>query len=598
MAFCTRSERKINLYEKENFPVGPGQYIKLPHKKVVQNRELIPFNTSYPKIKQKQEVTPGPGSYNLLHSMNNSNSTLDISKSSNSIQSTVDQSVLNQKGKNGERLGFMTKVERFQPVNDVYKNPGPGAYNVKNKDCDSCTNIKIATRYGNQKHFVQLQTGSLNRIVSIPSKKMNGYYLDMKNEKSEMIVDPLSIENYTGATSSLVGPGSYELARTKKNNAIDWERTTYKKEKQIKKEKEFERKIIQDIHPDDKKLELNNIRVKNNYRAIISQRNDSSMIFRKFPSIYNEIGLEGTGLQMDDVPGPGYYEREFNYGEKKKEKEKENPLKKVKHHQEDFNFGSKSTRFMHKSISSENIGPTTYFIQKNKFEPNRKINFFSRLKSRSLISHKEIDPHVISLQKEIIAGPGSYDLSRGFLKEQISKKGILDSKDPRFKEPSQVNTIPGPGSYLSQNIISSKSQTNINHFSKKEEEITNYTEKKTLSKQNSITPGAGAYHPEIVNSIEYKNTIRSNPIQGMKCSFLVSSNRFNYKTDNMVGPGDYSPKDLDKMGKSFTSKAVFNTNEKRFGLRYKNNIDVGPGDYNLNKNEWNKRTYNVLFFKK
>ena len=66
----------------------------------------------------------------------------------------------------------------------------------------------------------------------------------------------------------------------------------------------------------------------------------------------------------------------------------------------------------------------------------------------------------------------------------------------------------------------------------------------------------------------------------------------------MVGPGDYSPKDLDKMGKSFTSKAVFNTNEKRFGLRYKNNIDVGPGDYNLNKNEWNKRTYNVLFFKK
>ena len=72
MAFCTRSERKINLYEKENFPVGPGQYIKLPHKKVVQNRELIPFNTSYPKNNPEpfQNNPPSQNHRSLFHPSN------------------------------------------------------------------------------------------------------------------------------------------------------------------------------------------------------------------------------------------------------------------------------------------------------------------------------------------------------------------------------------------------------------------------------------------------------------------------------------------------------------------------------------------------
>ena len=35
-------------------------------------------------------------------------------------------------------------------------------------------------------------------------------------------------------------------------------------------------------------------------------------------------------------------------------------------------FGSNCDRFIHKNKSMEDLGPTTYFIEKNKFEPNPK----------------------------------------------------------------------------------------------------------------------------------------------------------------------------------------------------------------------------------
>ena len=137
--------------------------------------------------KKSSEVTPGPGSYNINYPLNNSISSLDVSlKSSISNQSTIDQSLLNIKGKINERLGFMTRVERFQPLNDVYKNPGPGAYNIQFNEEKSEDKNKI--KYGSQKRMIPLQTGSLSRVVSIPSKKMNGYYLDYKKIANKIYV--------------------------------------------------------------------------------------------------------------------------------------------------------------------------------------------------------------------------------------------------------------------------------------------------------------------------------------------------------------------------------------------------------------------------
>ena len=600
MAFCIRSERKINLTDKENFPLGPGQYLKLPQKKIIPNPHMIPFGTSYPKTQHKPEVTPGPGSYNINYPLNNSISSLDVSlKSSISNQSTIDQSLLNIKGKINERLGFMTRVERFQPLNDVYKNPGPGAYNIQFNEEKSEDKNKI--KYGSQKRMIPLQTGSLSRVVSIPSKKMNGYYLDYKRNKSEIIVDPLSLESTRGSTSSLVGPGSYEIKRKKKNNAINWEQTCYKKERQLKQEKEIEQKIISELHPMNESRRDTTYR--NNFRAVFNQK---KIFFKRLPN-FKDMNLEGDGLVMDDVPGPGYYEKEFNYGKLFEEKDELNktshyPLKKRKvKKDEDSHFGSKSTRFLQKSVSYENLGPCTYFIQKNKFEPNKKLNIYNRLKTKSLIAHKEIDKEEMSEEKEIKAGPGSYNLSRGFVKEIISKHGILHSNENRFKSQEEVQNIPGPGSYLPQDMLATKIQSNLmKTFNKREDNDSLFsTEQMTLSqKQQSGTPGVGTYHPEIVGSIEYKNTLKSGPTLGGRKGFLASSNRFNFKPNNMVGPGDYSPQIIRNMGKSYTTKGFIDTNEKRFGISYKNNVEVGPGDYELNKNEWNKKTYNVLFFKK
>lgn len=247
------------------------------------------------------------------------------------------------------------------------------------------------------------------------------------------------------------------------------------------------------------------------------------------------------------------------------------------------------------------MGPCTYFIQKNKFEPNKKLNIYNHLKAKSLVSHKEIDKEQMNEEREIKAGPGSYNLSRGFVKEPISKHGLLHSNENRFKSKEEVQNIPGPGSYLSQDMLATKIHSKLMKTSNIREDSDSLfsTEQMTLSqKQQSVTPGVGTYHPEIVDSIEYKNSIKSGPTQGSKKGFLASSNRFNFKPNNMVGPGDYSPQISKNMGKSYTTKGFIDTNEKRFGVFYKNDVKVGPGDYELNKNEWNKKTYNVLFFKK
>ena len=66
MAFCVRSERNIEFNPKDNYP-GPGQYIKLSPRIVLNNKRKFPpfFSSAKRSSFIKLNNIPGPGSYNL-----------------------------------------------------------------------------------------------------------------------------------------------------------------------------------------------------------------------------------------------------------------------------------------------------------------------------------------------------------------------------------------------------------------------------------------------------------------------------------------------------------------------------------------------------
>ena len=82
MAFCIRSERKMDYFKKDILNPGPGQYFQHLEKQNIKKRIHPPFHTSghRSKIIKKEEI-PGPGSYNLI---DNSFSNKDISFNINS----------------------------------------------------------------------------------------------------------------------------------------------------------------------------------------------------------------------------------------------------------------------------------------------------------------------------------------------------------------------------------------------------------------------------------------------------------------------------------------------------------------------------------
>jgi len=67
MAFCVRSERKMDYFIKDNINVGPGQYFYDTDKNYIKNRIRPPFQMSSQRDSlYKTNDNPGPGSYDLI----------------------------------------------------------------------------------------------------------------------------------------------------------------------------------------------------------------------------------------------------------------------------------------------------------------------------------------------------------------------------------------------------------------------------------------------------------------------------------------------------------------------------------------------------
>jgi hypothetical protein len=600
MAFCIRSDRKIDFEDNKNPNIGPGLYIKIS--KQVFKRNKIPFNSSTSKFKLTTNNTPGVGTYNLKKdgfdkirkSQNNDNKNSSFSKDSKNLtnNSTIDKSYYNNL--NQEKLGFLTKVERFKPlikedeINETFKEIN----NKKNK------NLNKSRSYFNLRKTNDLKTGSLDRVLSIQSKDMNGYgvgYLEKPN------LNVISINNNTP------GPGYYNPLFQTKNQMLNWDKSINKeKEKKIDK---FKNDIIQNMKNKSENIYLfNKIYNKLNSKKEHLILNEHYLVDKNRKKNFIELMEMNDYENETETPGPGYYEKELIENENVNDNENEikkieNPLikqfLKKKISKTIQNFGSRCNRFIEKKIIENNIGPTTYFIESNHKKKERESYYNIMKKNHSNDDNKRINKNL----NINYPGPGSYNICKSFIKKSNSQKEFLNSAEIRFK--NQINEkdiIPGPGSYI--NPFEEKYETQYEIINKEKrfydnEQLENIQRNKIkkIQEQKRKSPSVGLYFPEIVNSIQFKLLTKFNPAQSIRTGFLQSSKRFEIKKqlhDN--SPASYNPYNFETRKNKTINPSIFNTKEKRF-FQFKNKSQVGPGQYNLNNSDdWNKKSFNVLFY--
>ena len=676
MAFCTRSERIIKLSNYENFPNNSGVFPiqnNNDEKNLNKNKNNIIINFSKKRLSRantnnKLEFkTPGPGAYNL----NNSNANI-INKHSHysfdnthlSNNSTKEVSI----GNYNNKIGFLSKEERFKNLNNNInnnnfnnisnnsnlesKNNNINIKNIKNEILNlkyNSNNIinnieNLKKKNYNKKYYeiinknkTNLLTGSLNRLLSIPSKKMNGYLI--KNKSAEIILNPLFLEK----KENEIGPGSYDIKIIEKNNIIDWNKQINLKEK-IKKEKEKnEKDFIEKMKKFGDKKENNNNKNKinsvyENYIKIKNKKENYLKLLKFNENEKNALINNKIKLLNNEIPGPGYYEKDINRTQIIINKNKIQ------------NFGNSVKRNLFEENKNSNnfLGPTTYFNQKNKFEKDKKINYFyfiNKSLERSVLSCKKTKINSneninINKNKNFIPGPGSYNLSKSFIKKSASEKELLHSYEKRNNIFNNIkNNNPGPGAYLSQNYFSEFNYNNNNKIIEKfYEEEENYLKKESnkiidenekrkneifekINEKKNISPSPNDYLVDFYNSIEYFNLVKSRNknIQKINGPFLISSLRFkneNNKNNNSLKEKNFNYNDFiiikninknknnkhnifNKFNNSFLNlkhSSSFSSKINRFEISKEEINKLGPGYYEKeNQFDWNKKTFNILF---
>ena len=676
MAFCTRSERIIKLSNYENFPNNSGVFPiqnNNDEKNLNKNKNNIIINFSKKRLSRantnnKLEFkTPGPGAYNL----NNSNANI-INKHSHysfdnthlSNNSTKEVSI----GNYNNKIGFLSKEDRFKNLsnninnnnfnnisnnsnlesknnNINIKNIKNGILNLKYNSNNIINNIEnLKKKNYNKKYYeiinknkTNLLTGSLNRLLSIPSKKMNGYLI--KNKSAEIILNPLFLEK----KENEIGPGSYDIKIIEKNNIIDWNKQINLKEK-IKKEKEKnEKDFIEKMKKFGDKKENNNNKNKinsvyENYIKIKNKKENYLKLLKFNENEKNALINNKIKLLNNEIPGPGYYEKDINRTQIIINKNKIQ------------NFGNSVKRNLFEENKNSNnfLGPTTYFNQKNKFEKDKKINYFyfiNKSLERSVLSCKKTKINSneninINKNKNFIPGPGSYNLSKSFIKKSASEKELLHSYEKRNNIFNNIkNNNPGPGAYLSQNYFSEFNYNNNNKIIEKfYEEEENYLKKESnkiidenekrkneifekINEKKNISPSPNDYLVDFYNSIEYFNLVKSRNknIQKINGPFLISSLRFkneNNKNNNSLKEKNFNYNDFiiikninknknnkhnifNKFNNSFLNlkhSSSFSSKINRFEISKEEINKLGPGYYEKeNQFDWNKKTFNILF---
>ena len=630
MAFVTRSERKMNINTNNSTNIGPGEYENDELKKEARflhkisnkythyskNNDLniiIPFNTTglrgnFLKINN----TPGPGTYTSDFSYKKSKKGDDTHSMDKEIIFVEENGSLVPK-LNKELKGFLSSEKRFNDSHSYNnKNLGPGCYELIktfNKP-----KINYNSRYGKVELGRAYKSSGVceDLMPTIPDKNrgefkyVNGQITEIKklNNGNEL------------------GPGQYNIFPKWANNALDW-RVGLKKEN---KNKNYKNEIINSLNK--KSLEESQMRTTKNSKLNKSmtkdisghnlteenQNNIRNLIFNKFLKYrkdlhnnslnklkeYNDIILD---VKYKDTPGPGSYDSKILKGQTNNFNANKSQ-----------NFGSNSPKFFKINTENDEVGPGSYFLEKNKYEP--KIETLIHIKNTEKNNvededKKEVGAFLNNFRNKNTKrqpGPGQYDIEKDFIKKETSNVKSFGTLSERFK---RAKSLESKGkkedhkeykykiNYKFEDKIKMKIDSKYLEIKRQEEE--NERRKRERYMMKTQKPSVGTYSPEITSSISYNVLSKINPYRNKIAPFNVMNTRFQnqpktlqrYKV-NLPGPGKYEVSDAyNALNSNKKNYNVFGADSQR--KEYYTNM-VGPGLYGQNApNSWNKKTFNVLF---
>jgi len=628
MAFVYRADRNMNLLNKYNNETFPGEYFNNSSfiKDIDRQSSEFQSNSKRDLYLSKVEDTPGPGSYerNLIK-YNYQNKTKK--QKPKDIYEAVKINLIPKEMikflEKNQNIAFNSRGQRFNYLIDNFEKnkeyPGPGSYSPNGSSINAKTDYstilfknnisKKSNSYNHSNIFPT--TYSDYRTETIPSKGNLGYEINKKGVQKMVKFKP-NDEN-------LIGPGTYNLTLKKKENGINWSKTTDEKDPKyeiIKTRKNLN--ILTDLEQNSKKIENLNNKKKSISKKGFKKFGKNAIFTYHMNRRYNMIRIIKNKLDIekdlifDADPGPGYYTPDDIDNFYKTQGIKSNYKNNIS---KANSFQSTSPRFnTKKSILDEKIGPGYYY---EKTKPD-KIKKFNQKKGHFINANKDLEENSVFNQINIkeefnIPGPGTYENFSSFYPKAISTNNNFGFNTERFKqiEKDSGDTTPGPGYYNPNKInknnknIYSKTTNSLPKFSYRNKNIfTNYKNDLINVKENSnitrpkfLVPPIGMYNPYITTTIEYNNKLKINTFTDKTLvgfgSQAKKTRSFGPKENNKsLGPGIYY-KNTEKNVKQ--NMVPFNQNMKRFDYDEKNR-NPGPGTYNTDSyDEWNKKSHNILY---
>jgi len=636
------------------------------------NPLIIPFNTTSQRSKLFDgDDTPGPGAYSLMKNYKSNKAKMSFGNASTSLEKEI-QELFPNLSKN--KKGFLTSEKRFSENSSKEKIiPGPGSYELRKpkfinlKNYNNIDNKYIKEKYAMNKGKIYKLPGSSEQMISSIPDKSKGEFKLVKG----LLVESKKDEN----DSDKIGPGKYNIYLSWKTNGIDWDKG-YKKEDKNDKYKEDE--IQKQLEKNSSLLNNNESyseRMRNfnnnissfstNYKAFQKSLNlsstftmtntdmsnhhinksnnnfsisgwntstnlgyNSKSIKRPERLIRNKIfsdfikGRENlhfttmsklkdeNNLVMDieyhDKPGPGFYNQNII-------------PKRTSFMSTASNFGSNSPKFKMPKIENGTIGPGTYFKERNKYEPKKKIIIYAKApeKPKEEINDSVYVQNLIRSNEEKMPGPGEYNLERKFTKKEISNINSFGSKVERFsKTPKEKNKIKDEliddndvREYINRSLDEEERKDKIrirqSLYLKKMELMKQKEKEKRQKYLKQKMPSVGTYSPELISTIKYQVLSKTNIIRNQIAPFNIGDSRFALVKNPRIkitippGPGDYNILPAFKALNSDKRKYnVFGQNKQR-DTKIRNTFVPGPGNYNLdNPNIWDIKSYNALFINK
>jgi hypothetical protein len=312
-------------------------------------------------------------------------------------------------------------------------------------------------------------------------------------------------------------------------------------------------------------------------------------------------------IEYNDKPGPGFYNQKII-------------PKHISFMTTASNFGSNSPKFKMPKTENETIGPGTYFKEKNKYEPKKKIIIHAKSpeKPKEEINDSVYVSNLIKSNEEKMPGPGEYNLERKFTKKEISNIKSFGSKVERFsRTPKEKNKIKDElndedndvREYINRSLVEEDRKDKIrlrqSQYLKKMEFIKKKEKEKRQKYLKQKMPSVGTYSPELISTIKYQVLSRTNLIRNQIAPFNIVNSRFaqvrnpRLKITAPPGPGYYNILPAFQALNSDKRKYnVFGQNKQR-DIKIRNTFVPGPGNYNLdNPDIWNIKSYNALFINK